>query len=315
MMKNILVTGNLGFIGFNFCQLLKEKRPDAKVFGVDCQTYAAEFRLEEKLQWLGKNDVVQFNVDIFKDKDLIDEIVSKYEIDTIVNFAAESHVDNSISGPMVFFNTNVIGAANMFEIARKHNCRLHHIGTDEVYGITYPEDKCYEDHHLDPSSPYSSSKTSADLIALSYFKTFGTKITVSRCTNNFGPWQHTEKLIPTVISKALKNEKIPVYGDGKQKRHWIHVQEHNKAVLDIIENGECGKVYNIAPDSFNYISNMDIIEFILTFLNKPMSLVEHVTDRAAHDTSYYLYSSHYTSDKMYCLDLKETIDWYKERMS
>jgi dTDP-glucose 4,6-dehydratase len=313
-MKNVLITGNLGFIGFNFCKLLREKRPDVNIFGVDCCTYAADFLLNEKKQWCKNNNIIQFFEDIFYHKNIIDEHVKLYNIDTIINFAAESHVDNSISGPEVFFNTNIIGAVNMFEIARKYNCRIHHVSTDEVYGITYPEDKCYEDYKLDPSSPYSSSKTSADVIALSYYKTFGTKITVSRCTNNFGPWQHTEKLIPTVISKALKNEQIPVYGDGNQRRHWIYVQEHNTAILDIIEHGEYGKIYNIAPCHENYISNMEIVKFILFSLNKSETLISHVTDRAAHDTSYYLYSSNYTSNKLFSFDLNDTIQWYKEKL-
>lgn len=280
------------------------------MFGIDCCTYAADFCLDEKRQWCKQNSIIQFYEDIFQHKNIIDEYVEAYHIDTIVHFAAESHVDNSITRPSVFFNTNVIGTTNLLEIARKHDLRFHLIGTDEVYGITYPEDKCFEDYHLNPSSPYSSSKASADLIALSYYKTFGTKVTVSRCTNNFGKYQHHEKLIPTVIFKALKNENIPVYGNGKQKRHWIYVQEHNKAILDILENGEYGKVYNIAPDDFNYVSNIEIIKFILDRMNKPESLITYVKDRAAHDTSYYLYSSNYTSNKIYSFDLTDTIDWY-----
>lgn len=309
-MKNVLVTGNLGFIGFNFCQLLKEERPEITIVGLDCCTYAANFCLSEKIEWCKKNNVIQCYQNIFQHKKQVEECIVQYNIDTIVNFAAESHVDRSISGPSIFFETNVIGTTNLLEIARKHNIRIHQIGTDEVYGITYPEDKCDEDYKLDPSSPYSSSKCSADLIALSYYKTFGTQITVSRCTNNFGKYQHNEKLIPTVIFKALKNEKIPVYGNGLQKRHWIYVQEHNKAIIDILENGIPGTVYNIAPDEFNYVSNIEIINFILDYMQKSKSLIEHVTDRAAHDTSYYLYSRAYTSQKAYAFDLGDTIDWY-----
>ena len=308
--KNILVTGNLGFIGFNFCKLVKKYYSDVNIFGLDCCTYAAEFMLAEKQKWNKENNIITFYENIFHHKNTIDEIITKYDIDAIVHFAAESHVDRSISGPNIFFETNVMGTVNLLELARKHNIRMHFISTDEVYGITYPEDKCYEDYKVCPSSPYSSSKASADMIVLSYYKTFGTKVTISRCTNNFGEYQASEKLIPTVISKAINNEKIPVYGNGLQKRHWIYVQEHNKAVLDILENGEIGKIYNIAPDEFNYITNMEIIQFILQYLNKPIDLIEHVTDRAAHDTSYYLYSSHYTSDKIYTFDLANTINWY-----
>ena len=179
-----------------------------------------------------------------------------------------------------------------------------------MYGITWPRDNCYEGSALKPSSPYSSSKAAADLIALSYFKTFGTRVTVSRCTNNLGPWQHNEKLIPTVISRAFEDKSIPVYGDGKQKRHWIHVDDHNRVLHDILVNGVPGEVYNIAPSKRSYIANIDIVKHILKTMKKPASLIEHVADRLGHDTSYFLKSSHYTVDSDWKKQRSGTVEWY-----
>ena len=317
-MKSIIVTGNLGFIGFNFCQLLKKKHPEVKIVGVDSETYAAQFMLDEKKAWNEQNDIFQLHEDIRFGTSKIDEIVKVHEVDTIVHFAAESHVDNSIKHPNIFFETNVLGTANLLNIAKDNNIRIHVIGTDEVYGMTWPNSDAHENYPLCPSSPYSSSKASADLIALSYFKTFGTAVTVSRCTNNFGPWQHYEKLIPTVISHALETKRIPVYGDGLQKRHWIHVDEHNEAVIKILEDGELGQVYNIAPLPENYISNIDIIKFILDELRKPYSLIEYVADRLGHDTSYFLKDFKFqnkfgNANKTLWKDrMKDTIKWYTE---
>lgn len=308
----VLVTGGLGFIGFNALVLWKKLKPDWKFIVVDNITYAAKYLLEEKLQFLVDNNIMLYRYDISKKSEEMNHIFIDHKINAIVNFAAESHVDNSISGPEIFFNTNIIGTVNMLEYARKYNLRYHQISTDEVYGVTYPEDKCDENYRLEPSSPYSSSKTSADLITLSYYKTFGINATISRCTNNFGPWQHPEKLIPTVITKALNNDNIPVYGDGKQRRHWIHVDEHNRCILDILINGISGQIYNIAPSHSNYISNLEIINSILGYLGKDTNLITHVKDRAAHDTSYYVYSTYYPCSRHYTEDLNETIEWYKQ---
>lgn len=227
-------------------------------------------------------------------------------------------VHNSIKSPNIFFETNVLGTVNLLNIAKDNNIRIHVIGTDEVYGMTWPNSDTHENYPLCPSSPYSSSKACSDLIALSYFKTFGTAVTVSRCTNNFGPWQHYEKLIPTVILRALETKHIPVYGDGLQKRHWIYVDEHNEAVLKILEAGELGQIYNIAPLPENYISNLDIIKFILDELRKPYSLIEYVTDRLGHDTSYFLkdfkFQSKFgnASKSLWKVRMKDTVKWYAE---
>lgn len=325
-MKNILVTGALGFIGFNAIQLWKKERPQYNYVIVDNETYAAQFMLKEKHKWLTANGIPCFNVNV-TDESSVEALVKKYDIDTIVHFAAESHVDNSIKNPNIFFETNVLGTATLLNLAKKYDLRFQQIGTDEVYGETRPEDWTYfmttgevrhvaaEEKPLVPSSPYSSSKASADMIALSYHHTFGTKVTVSRCTNNFGPWQHCEKLIGTVVSNALKNNHIPVYGEGNQKRHWIYVDEHNRAIMNILEKGKLGKIYNIGPSEENWITNIELIKFILKTLDKPESLIEHVTDRLGHDTSYFLYGDDLcASDRNWKDDMKTTVEWYKENI-
>ena len=315
-MKNILVTGGFGFIGFNAVMRWCKQMPETKFVIFDSQTYAAKFKMVDKLHILQATKNMLYYTGRIESADSLEDLYSLVKIDTIVNFAAETHVDNSISGPKVFFETNVIGTANLLEFARKYGIRFHQISTDEVYGPSTPEDNITADSVLCPSSPYSSSKASADLIALSYFKTFGMSITISRCTNNIGPWQHSEKLVPTVISKALKDEKIPVYGDGLQKRHWTFVDDHNDAVMRILNEGESGKIYNIGPCADNYVSNIDLITSILQILGKPQTLVEHVKDRAAHDASYYLTPTCSICEAPTRLDkiLSNVVCWYKSNL-
>lgn len=322
-MKNILITGGLGFIGFNAIQLWKKEKPEYNYFIIDNETYAAQFLLDEKLDWLAKNNIPCFKCDIC-DEFSIEALIKQFSIDAIINFAAESHVDNSITGPDIFFQTNIIGTTKLLNLAKKHNLRYHQIGTDEVYGETTPDDWDYINDYdfiqhpeykaIIPSSPYSSSKSSADMIALSYHRTFGTKVTVSRCTNNAGKYQHTEKLIGTVISKALNNEKIPVYGKGNQKRHWIHVDDHNRAIMQILESNDYGKIFNIGPCKENWITNIKLIKFILKYLNKPVDLIEHVTDRLGHDTSYFLPPSFGIKTLKYTEFMPGIIDWYTDHL-
>lgn len=290
--------------------------PETNFIILDSFTYAAKFMLVDKLVYIAKTKNVFYYTSGIESADILETIYKKFKIDAIVNFAAETHVDNSISSPKVFFETNVIGTANLLEFARRHGIRFHQISTDEVYGPSAPEDNISVDSVLCPSSPYSSSKASADLIALSYFKTFGMSITISRCTNNIGQWQHSEKLIPTVISKALKDEKIPVYGNGLQKRHWTFVDDHNDAVMRILNEGESGKIYNIGPCADNYVSNIDLIMSILQILDKPQTLIEHVKDRAAHDVSYYLTPTCNICEAPTHLDkiLSNVVCWYKSNL-
>ena len=313
--KNILVTGGLGFIGFNALQLWKREKPHYNYIVIDCETYAAYYKIDEKRNWLLKNNIPCFKCNIC-DEFSVEGLITQYKIDTIVNFAAESHVDNSISGPNIFFQTNIIGTTVLLNLAKKYDLRFHQIGTDEVYGETTPNDWLYlkdnEVPAIKQSSPYSSSKVSAELIALSYFRTFNTKVSVSRCSNNFGPFQHTEKLIPTVINKINNNEKIPVYGNGTQKRHWIYVDEHNRIIMNILECGQPGIIYNIAPLHDNYLTNIELIKFILDYCQKPHTLINYITDRPGHDVSYFMEANYdfCNSNKHWKDDMITTINFY-----
>ena len=326
-MTNILITGGLGFIGFNAVQLWTKIRPDLHLVVVDLETYAASFKLEEKLQWLKDHGISYYKCDIC-DEFSVDALVQQNNIDTIINFAAESHVDNSINGPDVFFNTNVIGTVKLLNVARKHKLRFHQVSTDEVYGETSPDswentdEVRYIDEYipadvkpLKPSSPYSASKAAADMAVLSYVRTFNVNATVSRCTNNFGKWQHPEKLIGTVIKAAMAGKSIPVYGKGNQMRHWINVDEHNRIILEILSKGIAGKIYNIAPPEANWITNIKLIRFILKQLGKPTSLITHVTDRPGHDISYFLVGTDFCqSKKKWKEDMAKTVEWYQENL-
>lgn len=318
-MKNVLVTGGFGFIGFNALLEWPKQMPKCKFFNVDIETYAAQFKLKEKKALLKKLGVKSFKKDIC-DKAAIEKIVVDNEIDTIVSMAAESHVDNSITGPKVFFDTNVMGVVNLLDICKKHGCRLHQVSTDEVIGAIAPEMDVdsTENAKLDPSSPYSSSKAAAELIINSYVKTFGVKATISRCTNNIGAWQNPEKLVPKTILNALNDEKIPVYGNGKQRRFWIDVKSHNDALLEILMHGKMGETYNIAPSKDNLLENICIIKKILKAVKKPIKLIEHVADRAAHDVCYWLDATKIENDlgwvdhRKFENTLDETIEWYKK---
>ena len=315
---NLLVTGGLGFIGFNFIQYLVRDGKH-KIINIDSRTYASEYNLDSKLDFFDKNNILDFKVDISNDfklnLDCLENIIVSNDIDCIINFAAETHVDNSINNPNIFITSNVKGVQNLLELTRKYNLRFHQIGTDEVYGPVDPfNDIVKEDFKYNPSSPYSASKASADLLCLAYYKTFGTKITISRCTNNFGPYQHPEKLIPKVITNALNDIKIPVYGNGQQIRNWIYVDDHNDAILKIIENGKIGEIYNIGSNTL--IPNIDVIKTILKILNKSESLIDYVTDRPGHDFAYHLNSEKIQNDLNWkeCHKFEDalikTVEWY-----
>ena len=276
--------------------------------------------IDEKDEWLRSHGIPVYAVDLGSENapKQLDMIIESETIDAIVHFGAESHVDNSIKNPGIFVRSNVIGTFNVVEAARRHSIRIHVVSTDEVYGETTPSDWfdstgliLPERKQIIPSSPYSSSKASADLLALSYCRTFGLKVTVSRCSNNAGPWQMTEKLLPTVIGKAMRDEPIPVYGAGNQKRHWIHVDDHNRSIMKILEDGVPGKIYNIGPVRENWISNLEMIRFILSYMKKPESLISYVTDRPGHDTSYFIPESDFGfKTRPYTEFMPEIIDWY-----
>lgn len=317
-MKNILVCGGRGFIGFNALNLWTRMHPTWSFVNVDANTYADRFMADNKDEWLNWAGIPSFTLDLGADnaEEAIDSLVETFDIDTICIFSAESHVDNSLTGPKLFFESNVMGTVNVLDVARKRDLRVHYVSTDEVYGITYPTDETTVDSPFKPSSPYSSSKASADLIVQSYMKSFGLKATISRCSNNFGPWQMTEKLIPTILTKLENKEKIPVYGDGRQCRQWIHVNDHNLAILDLME-GKPGVIANVSSNRLGYMMNIDIIHFFAEMYGRKLEdVIEHVEDRKAHDTSYYItnyrtldYGTEHIKEK-----LAETYSWYKTNL-
>ncbi len=311
-MKNILVTGGAGFIGSNYInQTLKEKE-DYNIVNLDKLTYAGNLenlKLSEK-----KNNYTFVKGDI-TDSKIITGIFEKYKIKYVINFAAESHVDRSILGSEIFFRTNVIGTNVLLETSRKFEIeKFVQVSTDEVYGSLGEEGLFTEHTPLSPNSPYSSSKASADLMALSFFHTYGLPVTITRCSNNYGPFQFPEKLIPLIIINALNNKKLPVYGDGLYVRDWIFVHDHNKAINLVFEKGKPGEVYNIGAS--NEMPNIEIIKLILDYLDKPESLIEYVKDRPGHDRRYAIDSSkirrelNWKPDFLFREALKHTIDWY-----
>ncbi len=318
-MKNLLITGGFGFIGFNFMEFMKSKRPECRLFCIDSLTYAGRIWYEKKLKWCEENNVECLFASILE-REKVEDFIVKNRIDTIVNFAAESHVDNSISGPEIFYSTNIQGVTTLLEIVRKFNLRFHQIGTDEVYGSVNPNvDNVDENFPLHTSSPYSASKAAADLITLAYYTTYKCNVTVSRCSNNFGPWQHPEKLIPKVITHALENKVLPLYGGGWQHRFWIHVNDHNQAVLKILDHGKPGNIYNIAPVADNLKSNIDVVYYIFNYLKADKNLIDVSTDRPGHDACYFLIGKKIMEECFFQpkfasefeTDLIDTIEWYK----
>ena len=317
-MKTILVTGGVGFIGSNFCKLLLKIRPTWKIINVDCVTkYCNESTINKELK---NSKYIFYKCDIL-DKNSIFNIFQKEKPEIVVNFAAESHVDRSIDNSDIFFKTNVLGTLVLLEACKKYGIeRFHQVSTDEVYGDLQfdSKDMFDEKSKLNPSSPYASSKASADLLALSFYRTFGIPITISRCSNNYGPYQFPEKLIPSIIFHALKNEKISIYGNGKNIRDWIFVEDHCLGILKVLEHGLPGEIYNL---SSNYeIDNLSLAKKILHSLNKSESLIVFTEDRKGHDLKYSLNSSKAKSvlqwNPVTCFEkgLIATIEWYKENI-
>ena len=284
----IIVTGGAGFIGSNFIYYMLSEHPEDKLVCIDSLTYAGDLSVLSPVM----DKIVFYRTDIRNRKE-IDRIFQIESPDIIVNFAAESHVDNSIENPVIFLDTNIIGTAVLLDACRKYGItRFHQISTDEVYGdlpLNEPELKFTEASPLKPSSPYSASKASADLLVLAYHRTYGLDITISRCSNNFGPNQNREKLIPKTIYNAIHNIPIPIYGNGMNIRDWIYVEDHCRAVDDILRKGSNGEIYNIG--CCNEISNIDIVKQILHMLGKPESLIVYTEDRKGHDLRYALDNS------------------------
>ncbi|MBN2771772.1 MAG: dTDP-glucose 4,6-dehydratase, partial [Spirochaetes bacterium] len=296
-MKRTLITGGLGFIGSNFIRFLLKKDENVRFVNLDSMTYAGNPQNLKGIEEEYPGRYVFIKGDIC-DLSVLENVFTEFNPDFVINFAAESHVDRSIEDPNVFIKTNVLGTANLLNTARKFwkddftGKRFLQVSTDEVYGTlpeTDPDIKFTENTPLDPHSPYSASKTSADLIAKSYFDTYNFPVLVTRCSNNYGPYQFPEKLIPLMISKAVKNEGLPVYGDGMQIRDWLFVDDHCDAIRTVLKNGKVGEVYNIGGN--NEMHNIDIVKMILDHLNKPNSLITYVTDRLGHDRRYAIDAS------------------------
>lgn len=311
----ILVTGGAGFIGTNFIKYIMDRHKDDEVLCVDKLTYAgnrgnlAEFENDSRFEFC-KADIC--------DKDKIEKIFRGYAPDCVINFAAESHVDRSLVSPSAFIETNVVGTQILLDAVNKYQIkRFHQVSTDEVYGdlpLDRPELKFNEESMLKPSSPYSASKAAADLLVLAYHRSFKTPVTVSRCSNNYGPYQHFEKLIPHMISLALCGKPLTVYGDGKNVRDWIYVDDHCRAIDMIIRGGKSGEVYNVGGG--NEISNIGLVRMILSLLKKPEALIEYVADRPGHDRRYAINSDKlsrslgYSPSVEFSDGLCKTVEWY-----
>jgi len=283
----LLVTGGAGFIGSNFVQYMLEKHPDYEIVNLDALTYAGNL---DNLKEVANDPRYRFVQGRIEDGDLVDKVVPG--IDMIVNFAAESHVDRSITEPQVFIKTNVMGTQVLLDAALRHMVRLfYQVSTDEVYGALRLDSKerFTEESLLRPNSPYSASKTAADLLVWAYHRTYGLPVVISRCSNNYGPRQHPEKFIPTVILNALKDKPVPIYGDGLYVRDWIHVIDHCRAIDVIMHKGQAGEVYNVGAD--NELANIDLARKILSILGKPESLLTSIKDRPGHDRRYAIQST------------------------
>ena len=310
----LLVTGGCGFIGSNFIRYVLNHYGPAMITNVDALTYAGNLAnlagvaadCGERYEFL--------HADIC-DADKIDAVLAKHQFYAVINFAAESHVDRSIDSPGDFIHTNVVGTSTLLNAARRHKVRRFvQISTDEVYGSLGPEGKFSETSPLEPSSPYSASKAAADLLALAYHHTYGMEVVITRCSNNYGPYQFPEKLIPLMIINALSDQPLPVYGDGLNVRDWIHVEDHCAAIVSALYNGQPGQVYNVGSDG--EMANIDVVTMILAQLGKPESLINYVTDRLGHDRRYAIDSSKAHRDLQWKprhrheQGIRETIDWY-----
>lgn len=281
----ILVTGAAGFIGGNFSQYLVEKYPKYKIVGLDALTYAGNLYT---LKQIMKRNNFKFVKGDITDRTFIYNLFKSESFDIVVNFAAESHVDRSIENPEIFLKTNILGTQVLMDASIKYNVtRYHQVSTDEVYGdlpLDRPDLFFTENTPIHTSSPYSASKASADLLVQAYFKTFGLPISISRCSNNYGPYHFPEKLIPLMIKKALANESLPIYGTGENVRDWLHVYDHCTAIDLIIHNGKIGEIYNIG--GHNERTNLEVVKVILRELNKSFDLIKFVGDRKGHDMRY-----------------------------
>ncbi|QSX09285.1 dTDP-glucose 4,6-dehydratase [Alkalibacter rhizosphaerae] len=322
-MKTLLVTGGAGFIGSNFINGILVHNKEVQIINLDALTYAGnmenmeEFLSHTRHQWI-HGDI--------RDKSIVELIFQENEIDAVVHFAAETHVDRSIEGPEVFVSTNVMGTQILLESALNSwkkakdmkNKRFVQISTDEVYGALGETGLFTECSSIDPSSPYAASKAGADLLVQSYYKTYGLPVNITRCSNNYGPNQHKEKFIPMIIQKALRDEKAPIYGNGLQIRDWIHVEDHCAGIEAVLNGARPGEIYNIGASCER--TNLDVAKEILQILGKSITLLKHVPDRLGHDRRYAIDNRKLMNEldwkpnRKFDESLRETVSWYQYKL-
>nr|WP_027871842.1 dTDP-glucose 4,6-dehydratase [[Eubacterium] cellulosolvens] len=317
---NIIVTGGAGFIGSNFVFYELKAHPEDRIICVDSLTYAGNLSTLDPVMNHPNFRFVKLDI---CDREGVYKLFEEEKPDIVANFAAESHVDRSIENPTVFLNTNIIGTSVLMDACRKYGIkRYHQVSTDEVYGdlpLDRPDLFFHEDTPIHTSSPYSTSKASADLLVNAYHRTYGLPVSISRCSNNYGPYQFPEKLIPLMIANALADKPLPVYGEGLNVRDWLYVEDHCKAIDLIMRQGTVGEVYNIG--GHNEMKNIDIVKLICDYLDKPYSLIEHVTDRKGHDRRYAIDPTKihgelgWLPETMFKDGIKMTIQWYLDNKS
>ena len=315
--KTIVVTGGAGFIGSNFVYYMLNKYPNYRIICLDCHTYAGNIHTLKKAM---ENPNFRFAKINICDKPAVKQLFEEEKPDIVVNFAAESHVDRSITGPEIFVATNISGTQTLMEVCRELNVpRYHQVSTDEVYGdlpLDRPDLFFTEKTPLHASSPYSASKAGADMLVMAYHRTYNFPATISRCSNNYGPYHFPEKLIPLTIINALNDKPLPVYGDGKNVRDWLYVEDHCRAIDLIIHNGKVGEVYNVG--GHNEMANIDIVKLICKELGKPESLITFVEDRKGHDRRYAIDPTFihdelgWLPETKFADGIKKTINWYVE---
>lgn len=316
----IIVTGGAGFIGSNFIFYMLKNHPEDRIVCLDCLTYAGNLSTLESVM---ENPNFRFVKGDITDREAVDKLFGEEKPDIVVNFAAESHVDRSIDNPGVFLHTNIMGTQTLMEACRKYGIqRYHQVSTDEVYGdlpLDRPDLFFTETTPIHTSSPYSASKASADLLVMAYYRTYKLPVTISRCSNNYGPYHFPEKLIPLMIINALADKPLPVYGTGENVRDWLYVEDHCKAIDLIIRKGRVGEVYNIG--GHNEMKNIDIVKIIIEALGKPESLITYVKDRAGHDMRYAIDPTKihdelgWSPETMFADGIQKTIKWYLENRS
>ena len=325
-MKRILVTGGAGFIGSNFIKYMLSKY-NYQVINLDLLTYAGNL---DNLKDIEDQPNYRFIKGDIRDRALLDDLFKQFDIDTVIHFAAESHVDRSIDDPEVFLTTNILGTQALLDTAKRYwNLETHNrysraykegvkfiqISTDEVYGTLGDTGLFTEETPLAPNSPYSASKASADMMVRAYHETYGMPVNITRCSNNYGPYQHQEKLIPLMITNCIQDKKLPIYGDGMQVRDWLYVEDHCMAIDTVLHKGKLGEVYNIGGN--NEKANIDIVKLILNDLNKSEELIEYVADRPGHDRRYAIDNTKITRElgwqPKYTFEegIEKTISWYK----